>query len=351
MMAETAGAARAPALETTDGDLTKARDHILGEARRVARETAEAAAGDVAARVRHSAQLSEQEQRLAGALQGAKGRLAEAKRGYAQAMAEARYEDAAEFQEKIAETLLEVRGITWEQGQIDQAKKRGPAATDGNSRFEQSIAQLPDAAKAWCRQHPEFVTDERKNAAAQAAHFAAVAEGIREWSPEYWNFVDKRLGLKEAAPAQQQTPDAPEGAVERIRVGDEEIEIPFEAEAAPARRAGEGTEPRRVPDSFRDSPSPAERTQWERQQGERRAGAAEERQAQPVARPSASTAAPPSRGMATATSGGAKRPRQPTAGEIEAAKISFPDEWKESPKKALERYFENQAALRRQGRL
>ena len=47
----------------------------------------------------------------------------------------------------------------------------------------------------------------------------------------------------------------------------------------------------------------------------------------------------------------ARRVPKPTPREIEAAKISFPDEWREDPKKALAEYFKNRAALKREGRL
>jgi hypothetical protein len=273
-------------LRTSDSELEQARRQIAQEQRR--RESAE--------QERDAARqhlLSERgrsfvahEAAVASALETAKTRLGEAKRAYAQAMAESRYEEGAELQAQIAETALEIRGLAWQQQQFDQARHQ-PEPADHRARFEQAIGSLPPAAQEWCRRHPEFVTDSRRNAEAQAAHFAALADGLGEWSGDYWDFVERRLGLRDSEAAE-------EGAG---------TEAPPRRAAEPARQAG------------------------------------------------TSLAAPPSRGAPTGIGEPRKRTRQPTSGEIEAAKISFPDEWKESPKKALELYLENQTALRRQGRL
>ena len=120
-----------------------------------------------------------------------------------------------------------------------------------DSEFERAIARLPDLSREWCRRHPEFVTDRRLNAKANAAHYDALAEGHAEHSSNYWKYVEGRLGVR--------------------------------------RRQDEARGARRIP--------------------------------------------------------------KPTEREIEAAKISFPDEWREDPKKALAEYLKNKAALKREGRM
>ena len=277
-------------LRTTDADLEAARQQLAEEQKKRENAEQERDAARQHLLSERGGRFAAQEAAVASALETAKGRLAEAKRAYAKAMSDSRYEDGAELQEQIAEATLEVRGLAWQHQQLEQAKHQ-PAPLDTAQRFEQVIAALPPAAQDWCRRHPDFVTDTRRNAEAQAAHFAAVAEGLREWSPQYWDFVESRLGLR----------------------GD----------------AGETSEG--LGGSERE--------------------AAAQRGLEPIRRAGATTAAPPSRGAVTGTGEPRKRTRQPSAGEIEAAKISFPDEWKESPKKALELYFENQAALKRAGRL
>ena len=119
-----------------------------------------------------------------------------------------------------------------------------------DSEFERVIARLPEPSREWCRKHPEFVTDRRLNAKANAAHYDALAEGHAEHSARYWDFVESRLGVRQRQ---------------------------------------------------------------------------EER--------------------------GARRVPEPTAREIEAAKIGFKEEFKEDTKKAIALYRKNLAALKREGRI
>jgi hypothetical protein len=51
----------------------------------------------------------------------------------------------------------------------------------------------------WLREHREWVLDPKKNAKLSAAHFDAVAEGLREDSPEYFAHVERRIGLADTS--------------------------------------------------------------------------------------------------------------------------------------------------------
>jgi hypothetical protein len=263
--------------KTTDAELETMRRQLAEETHR--RETAEQRA--------LAERFVAQESAVANALDASQARLADLKRSYLDRMGTGRFEEGTDLQDQIAEATQEVRGLAWQKQQFEQARRQ-PPLDDARARFEQTIGALPEQARDWCRRHPEYVTERRKNAQAQAAHFAAVSDGIAEWSPEYWDYVEDRLGL---------------------RGGDGGEELDYGRDAHGRRRTGPG----------------------------RRNGA--------------TTAAPPSRGGTSGTGEPRRRTRQPTAGELEAAKISFPEEWRESPKRALELYFENQAALKREGRL
>jgi hypothetical protein len=85
---------------------------------------------------------------VASALETAKGRLAEAKRAYARAMADSRYDDGAELQEQIAEAMLEVRGLAWQHQQLEQAKHQ-PAPLDATQRFEQRCERWMSKRFRW----------------------------------------------------------------------------------------------------------------------------------------------------------------------------------------------------------
>jgi hypothetical protein len=281
-------------LKTTDAELETIRQQLAEETKK--REAAEQERDQDRQRLlsERSNRFVAQEAAVATALEASQARLAELKRIYVERMGGGKFEEGVELQEQIADAAQEVRALAWQKQQFDHARRQPPKDEPG-TRFEEAIASLPEGARAWCRQHPEYVTDKRKNAEAQAAHFAALSDGVREWSPEYWEFVEGRLGLS--------GPSTDSGAAD----GFEELD---DGRDASGRRRIEGA---------------------------RRTGA--------------TTAAPPSRGGTSGTGEPRRRTRQPTAGELEAAKISFPEEWKESPKKALELYFENQTALKREGRL
>lgn len=73
--------------------------------------------------------------------------------------------------------------------EIEEAKSQ---PTD---QFEAWIARenLPPRAAEWARAHREVFMDQRQNAKVQAAHFAAVADGVAVWSDEYFNRIEDGL--------------------------------------------------------------------------------------------------------------------------------------------------------------
>ena len=81
-----------------------------------------------------------------------------------------------------------------------------------------SQAPLPDRAKSWLREHPEFLTDPRKNAALTYHHWQAV-EQHPEYSDEYFLRMEELLGLSSPAPQPEQTSSPPPKTVVRANVG------------------------------------------------------------------------------------------------------------------------------------
>lgn len=63
---------------------------------------------------------------------------------------------------------------------------------------------LPDKAKAWLRAHPEYLTDQEKNAALQYHHWQARREA-EEFSDGYYSAMERLLGLRQqnVAPPRQ----------------------------------------------------------------------------------------------------------------------------------------------------
>jgi len=109
---------------------------------------------------------------------------------------------------------------------LDEAKAE--AETRKKSPVERKVVPPSDPVEAyvagrteptanWIRQHPEYVTDQRKNEKLTAAHFDAVAEGYAPDSRRYFEHVEKFLGLtkdadtaiQEAKTQPKRTPAAP----------------------------------------------------------------------------------------------------------------------------------------------
>jgi hypothetical protein len=353
-MAEAAAAARADEGNSTTEEELKAR--LAATEGELATERAKRGTAESAAASERVNRFAAHEQAIASSIEVAKARLAEAKRGYATAMAESKFEEAAEFQEQISEAALDVRGLNWQKGQIEAAKKAPVVAAAPADPVERAIAGMSPEAQRWCRAHPDFVTDPKKNAQAHAAHHLAVAEGLAEWSAEYLDFVEGRLGLRRTPAARHaDLPGKPAAeVVHGVDIsgwdGDTDERGEGEGDGDGQDMSDQGERERsfasRGPADAGEARRADELARGNRRADPRPASA----QPQPRER-TASTAAPPSRGTPSGTGTQRGRTRQPTSGELEAAKISFPDEWKESPRKALATYFENQAALRREGRL
>src|SRR5690348_10352581 len=107
--AAVAPAAGETPLKTSDAELDEARRRLAEEQQK--RQSAELERDEARQHLRSERGRSvwAQEQAVAGAVEAAKARLAQAKRAYAQAMAESRYDESAELQAQIAEATLELK--------------------------------------------------------------------------------------------------------------------------------------------------------------------------------------------------------------------------------------------------
>lgn len=75
--------------------------------------------------------------------------------------------------------------------------------------FEAQIANAPEKAKIWLRQHPEYVTDPEKRAEAGVFHKRAIRAGFQELSPEYFDYIETELGLKQRQGAMDEDESPP----------------------------------------------------------------------------------------------------------------------------------------------
>lgn len=55
---------------------------------------------------------------------------------------------------------------------------------------------LPDRAKSWLRAHPDYLSDQRKNAKIQSLHWDVLDEGHDPFSRDYFESLEQHLGLQ-----------------------------------------------------------------------------------------------------------------------------------------------------------
>lgn len=94
------------------------------------------------------------------------------------------------------------------QQQVQQQQPQGDALDRTN---------LPQTAKNWLRAHPDYMTDQRKNAKIQSLHWDVVDEGHAPFSDTYYESLEQHLGMR-AKPRQIASEDDPEDEPRRVNV-------------------------------------------------------------------------------------------------------------------------------------
>lgn len=126
------------------------------------------------------------------------------KANFRSAMAAGDYDAAAEAQEGMSNNAARLLQLTTGkqalEQRIEQAKKAPAPVQQHSDPVEQFAAGLSGPSAAWVRAHPQAVTDQRLQRRMVRAHGDALDEGIAADTPEYFQFVEGRLGMGQAAP-------------------------------------------------------------------------------------------------------------------------------------------------------
>jgi hypothetical protein len=200
-------------------DLRKQYEHQkrLAEAEREARKAAEEYARQQAEQI-SSARGEVQDSNLKiilNAIDATESAASNAERDYAEAMAAGDYSAAAKAQRMIAQAeshLLQLQnGKQRLEESLQQTTEGSVGATEVPS-FEPKIPQDPIEVYAsrlapksaqWLREHPEVVS-QNKVGKLTRAHQDAVEDGLVAESPEYFRYIESRLGYD--APTQYEEP-------------------------------------------------------------------------------------------------------------------------------------------------
>lgn len=185
-------------IETLKANLAKAKLDI--EAEKAGRIEAEARA------VRASGDVKDSNLHLVtNAIEMMKQSQGSLKTAYANALAEGDYEAAADSQFKMVENSTKLQTLEAGKQRLEAIPTPEPVADP----VEALAQQLSGPAASWVRRHPEFARDPRQYQRMIGAHNLAIGNGMPADSAEYFEAVEKTLGVGGgAAPASASDGDA-----------------------------------------------------------------------------------------------------------------------------------------------
>lgn len=189
-----------------EADNKKRKDAEEAASRRAAdadRRAADAAARASAAETR----VAESESgAIESGIAAANSLAAQAKADYKVALEKGDFDAAADAQERLADAVADRKRLNEAKADLEVRKSRTDEAfpprpqSDGDP-FEQHLTKFTPRTADWMRGHRDWVTDPRKSAKLTGAHHMAVGDGLTPDTDEYFEHVEKTLGLREQPPA------------------------------------------------------------------------------------------------------------------------------------------------------
>lgn len=142
--------------------------------------------------------------------------LTMAKAAYVKASEEGRFADAGELAEQISDARTKLNAANWEKSQLEAAKERAKTAPPQptGTPEERYLATISSTeAKRWLNSHRDVLTkmvsDNRFQARVIAADALAFSELGERDTPEYFEFIEGELGIKETSRGKGTTTAAP----------------------------------------------------------------------------------------------------------------------------------------------
>lgn len=142
------------------------------------------------------------------AISAAEAEASSGQQAFEQASLNGDYKALADAQRKIARAearldrlqdhkeTFEDRRSTAPQKDITEGVVKAPQSPQSNT-FEDQIAALPESAKTWLREHPEYITDKVKNLQIQYVHGVLLQENKAAFSKGYFERAEELLGLRQ----------------------------------------------------------------------------------------------------------------------------------------------------------
>lgn len=124
---------------------------------------------------------------------------------------------AAEVEAQDQLTTARALVMRYDEAKDDlETRKKAPPQPQQRQRPTQAdpVAEYAqgrhEKVQEWLYAHPEYVTDQRKNAKLSAAHSMAMSDDIAVNTPQYFEYVEKFLGLRKGAEAEVEKKPAPQ---------------------------------------------------------------------------------------------------------------------------------------------
>ena len=153
------------------------------------------------------------------AITAAEAEAAQAEADHAKALEEGNFAEVAKANRRLTQAVTDIRQYNEMKAQLETAKKEPePPPSDPVEAF---IANRTQASATWLRAHRDYVTDEKKRAKLTAAHWNALGEGETVDTSQYFENIERFLGMREppappieappvaAAPPPKPKPKAP----------------------------------------------------------------------------------------------------------------------------------------------
>ncbi len=133
------------------------------------------------------------------ALAGAQARVDAAKRDKKLAKEAGDSDAEMEADDRLIEARIDIR--TYDEAKSNLEARKAAPQQQPIDPVEKYIGNRTQQTAKWLREHREYVTDPKKNAKLTGAHYDAIGEDLKPDTAEYFEFVEKKLGLrKDAAP-------------------------------------------------------------------------------------------------------------------------------------------------------
>ena len=194
--------------KTEDENVVALRRQLAAETR--ARQEAEARTKQIEADRRRAEEATAEGQLrlITTSLETATSDKARAKADLKSALSNGEHDRIVEAQEALNDAQIRIDRLNTGKGEME---RRAAREKDERERQAQQVQtqtrHVPDdpvealagsltaKSAAWVRANPDIVTDPRKNRQMMRAHEDAIDEGLNVESPEYFAYIEKRLGI------------------------------------------------------------------------------------------------------------------------------------------------------------